>query len=271
MQNRLDICFAALKQRNRRAFVAYTVACDPSFEASLARLHAYVDGGVDIIEIGYPSADPILDGDTIRQAHRRAVAVGGNLARSFALCSAFRATNTTTPLVLMGYAAPLVAMGYEDFAARAAAAGIDGVIVADLPLREAGALLTALSAHPVVMVPLSAPNLPAEDFAARRPGLGGFLYCIPVLGATGGPPASIETIASAVKRSRAETTLPLLVGFGIKTPEMAAEVARIADGAIVATALLDQIAALPETQSAGERRDTTVALVRAYRQAIDKG
>lgn len=267
--NRIERCFSRLKARDRRAFIAYTVACDPDFAQSLDRLFAYVEAGVDAIEVGYPSSDPILDGDTIRAAHRRALAAGGSLTRTLDLCAAFRHVDTTTPLVLMGYAAPLVNMGYAEFAARAAVAGIDGVIVADLPLREASDLLAALAPTPVKMIPLSAPNLPEDDFATARPGLGGFLYCIPLIGATGGASASNDDIARAVERGRAATKLPLCVGFGVKTPAMAAEVARHADGVIVATALLDQILALPQDASAIERRRRTVGVVAPYRAAID--
>jgi tryptophan synthase alpha chain len=267
--NRLDTCFARLKARGAKAFVSYTVACDPSFEESLERLFTYARAGVDAIEIGFPFSDPILDGDSIRAANRRALAAGGNLARALELCAAFRRRDATTPLILMGYAAALVAMGYDAFAERAAAAGVDGVIVADMPLREADALLAALAPLPVVMIPLAAPNLPAVDSIARRPGLGGFLYCIPVIGATGGPSASRDEVAQAVARGRAATDLPLLVGFGVKTPAMAAQIARLADGVIVATALLDQIRALPPGVSSADREQRVGELVKAYRQAID--
>lgn len=267
--NRLDTCFARLKQHRRRALIAYAVACDPDFDLSLDRLLAYVEAGVDAIEVGYPVPDPMLDGDTIRAAHRRALLSGGNLARALELCAAFRRVDPTTPLILMGYAAPLVSMGYAAFATRAAAAGVDGVIVADLPLREAGELLAMLAPTPVRMIPLSAPNLPEDDFAAARPGLGGFLYCIPVIGATGGPSASRDRIVGAVARCRAATALPVCVGFGIKTPEMAADVAAHADGVIVATALIDRILALPQELTAIERRRRTAGVVAAYRAAID--
>jgi tryptophan synthase alpha chain len=266
--NRLDARFARLKAEGRRAFVAYTVACDPSFDDSLERMLIYARAGVDAIEIGFPFSDPILDGDTIRTANRRAIAAGGNLMRAFELCAAFRTQDGATPLVLMGYAAPIVSMGYAKFAENAARAGIDGVIVADMPLREANGLLAALAQHGLVMIPLSAPNLPPTDFAMTKPGLGGFLYCIPVIGATGGPSASRDEVAEAVARCRAVSRLPVLVGFGVKTPEMAAEVAHIADGVIVATALLDKILALmPAASPAYE--ETVIELIRAYRDAID--
>jgi tryptophan synthase alpha chain len=268
--NRLDTCFARLKASGGKAFVSYTVACDPSFEESLERLFTYVRAGVDAIEIAFPFSDPILDGDTIRTANRRALAAGGNLSRALELCAAFRCRDTTTPLILMGYAAPLVHLGYDAFAERAASAGVDGIIVADMPLREADDLLAALAPRPVVMIPLAAPNLPADDSIVLRPGLGGFLYCIPVIGPTGGPSASRDEVAQAVARGRAASHLPLLIGFGVKTPAMAAEIARLADGVIVATALIDQILALAPEASAAGRERRVVELVAAYRNAIDK-
>ena len=183
-QNRIDRMFARLKAEQRSAFATYTVACDPSFEESLARLRLLAGNGIDLLEIGHPFSDPILDGATIQTANRRALDAGGSLPRTLDLCAAFRAGDDSTPIVLMGYANPILAMGYEAFAARAAAAGVDGLIVADMPLREAEPLLKALGRHGLVMIPLAAPTLPAEDFVSGRKGVGGFLYCIPVVGPT---------------------------------------------------------------------------------------
>jgi len=239
-QNRIDNMFERLRRENRKAFVTFTVASDPSFEDSLERLKAFAALGIDLIEIGHPFSDPILDGATIQKANRRALSSGGNLSRTLVLCQEFRKDNNITPLVLMGYANPLVTMGFERFAQAAAAAGIDGIIIADFPLREAHDLLKALAKHGIYMIPLAAPTLEAKDFAIDHSGVGGFLYCIPVVGPTGGPSASQEAIAEAVERCRRQSRLPIMVGFGVKTPEMAAGVAKVADGVIVATALIDQ-------------------------------
>ncbi|WP_180898117.1 tryptophan synthase subunit alpha [Martelella soudanensis] len=244
--NRIDAMFARLAREKRKAFATFTVGGDPTFGESLARLKTFVKAGIDLIEIGYPFSDPILDGATIQKANRRALAAGGNLSKTFELCTAFRTGDDTTPLVLMGYANPIVALGYERFAQKAAEAGIDGIIAADLPLREAGDLLKALARHGLYMIPLAAPTLEARDFAADQPGLGGFLYCIPVVGPTGGPSASQDAIAEAVERCRRQVRLPVMVGFGVKTPEMAAGVASVADGVIVATALIDAFLALEQ-------------------------
>lgn len=259
---RIDAVFARLRREGRKAYVAYAVAGDPDPESSLAVLRALVDGGVDILELGYPFSDPILDGATIQRANRRAVSAAGNLAATLDLVAAFRRTDRHTPIILMGYANPLAAMGYAAFAGRAAAAGVDGVIVADMPLRESDDFLRALDGNGLCMVPLAAPNLEEKDFALK-PGVGGFLYCIPVIGPTGGPSASAEAIRAAVARCRGATPLPVLVGFGIKTPDAAAEVAGIADGVIVGSVLVESASAMPADPGGFGR------LVAGFRAAID--
>jgi tryptophan synthase alpha chain len=268
--NRLGRRFASLAAENRKALVSYAVACDPSFDESLEQLFIYARAGVDVIEVGYPFSDPILDGPTIQKANQRALAAGGSLARTLDVCARFRRKDAVTPLVLMGYANPLAAMGYEAFAARAAAAGVDGVIIADMPLREADELLSSLAAEHLFMIPLSAPNLSTNDYAVKRRGIGGFLYCIPVIGPTGGPSASFEEVSRAVVRCRAASQLPILVGFGIKTPEMANAVAQIADGVIVATALLDSFLSLRSRKlSKRQYADRVFSVLTAYRRAVD--
>jgi tryptophan synthase alpha chain len=244
-ENRIDRLFRRLKSQGRKAFATFTLSSDPSFEESLDRLRLLVKNGIDILEIGHPFSDPVLDGATIQIANRRALAAGGNLAGAFELCAAFRKEDDATPIVLMGYANPVVTMGYDAFAARAAAAGIDGLIVADMPLREAGPLLDALARKGIYFVPLAAPTVDAADFTSPHPGVGGFLYCIPVVGPTGGPSASTEAISEAVARCRLVSSLPVMVGFGVKTPDMAADIAGIADGVVVASVLIEQFANNP--------------------------
>ncbi|MFJ6323203.1 MULTISPECIES: tryptophan synthase subunit alpha [unclassified Rhizobium] len=268
-QNRIDLMFARLKAERRSAFVTFTVACDPSFDESLERMRLLAENGIDLLEIGHPFSDPILDGATIQRANRRALAAGGSLPRTLDLCAAFRLDNDETPIILMGYANPIRTMGYDVFAARAAAAGVDGLIVADLPLREADALLKHLSKHGLVMIPLAAPSLPADDFVSDHGGVGGFLYCIPVVGPTGGPSASIDVIAGAVERCRSVSDMPIMVGFGIKTPEMAAAVAKVADGVIVATALIERFETMLQDCTGEAFNSTAAQLVAEYRHAID--
>lgn len=269
--NRIDSMFARLHDENRKAFVTFTVASDPSFEESLENLKTFVASGIDLIEIGHPFSDPILDGATIQKANRRALAAGGSLRRTLDLCRAFRKTDDRTPLILMGYSNPVVTMGYERFAEAAAEAGIDGLIAADFPMREADDLIKALAKHGLYMIPLAAPTLEAQDFAVEKPGIGGFLYCIPVVGPTGGPSASKEVIAQAVERCRRQSTLPIMVGFGVKTPELAAQVAKVADGVIVATALIDRFLEIKDELPAGSDsfQDSVAEAIKSYRDAID--
>jgi tryptophan synthase alpha chain len=269
--NRIDRMFARLKSEGRKAFATFTLSSDPSFEESLERLRLLVKNGIDLLEIGHPFSDPVLDGATIQTANRRALAAGGNLSRAFDLCAAYRIEDDVTPIVLMGYANPIVAMGYDAFAARAAAAGIDGLIIADMPLREAGPLLEALAREGMYFVPLAAPTVDAGDFTSDHPGVGGFLYCIPVVGPTGGPSASIGAIAEAVARCRLVSPLPVMVGFGVKTPAMAADVARVADGVVVASALIEEFERM---RTALPRKDFGAAagsLTQQYRHAVDTG
>lgn len=268
-RGRIDAMFARLGREGRKAFVTFNVASDPSFDESLARLKAYAASGSDLIEIGHPYSDPILDGATIQKANRRGLAAGGNLSRTLDLVAAFREHDDVTPLVLMGYANPLAVMGYEAFAERAAEAGVDGIIAADFPIREADDLLAALARHGLVMIPLAAPTLSPEDFAIEKPGIGGFLYCIPVVGPTGGPSASLEAITEAVTRCRAVSKLPVMVGFGVKTPDMAAGIATVADGVIVATSLIDQFETLRSELPADEFQPAVAAVIADYRRTID--
>lgn len=267
---RIDALFGRLKAADRKAFVTFLVACDPDFDESLATMHAVVAAGIDLIELGYPFSDPILDGATIQRSNRRGLAAGGSLARALDLVAAFRQQDGTTPVILMGYSNPIVVMGETEFARRAAEAGVDGLIAADMPLREADVLLEALARHGLAMIPLSAPTLEVADFI-ERPGVGGFHYCIPLVGPTGGPSATIEETRAAVGRCRAVTALPVLVGFGIKTPEAAAATAATCDGAVVASALIEGVVSDPANTSRNTRIAAFGRDIRRFRAAIDAG
>ncbi len=267
-ENRIDRMFRRLRSEGRKAFATFTLSSDPSFEESLERLRLLVSNGIDLLEIGHPFSDPVLDGATIQSANRRALAAGGNLSRTFEICAAFRTVDDVTPIVLMGYANPIVSMGYESFATRAASAGIDGLIVADMPLREAGPLLDALSREGLFFIPLAAPTVAAEDFTSRHPGVGGFLYCIPVVGPTGGPSASQQAITEAVSRCRMASDLPVMVGFGVKTPAMAADVAGVADGVVVASVLIEEFDRLRCTKTRRAFDRAAGSRVREFRRAV---
>ena len=221
----------------------YVTAGDPSLSRSLEILHLLVDAGVDIIEVGFPFSDPILDGPVIQQANRRALNSGGSLQATLNLVREFRKSDNISPIILMGYYNPIYAMGPKQFAIAAASSGVDGVIVADLPLQESlEDLLPYLAERGLVQIPLSSPPLPATDIITERPGLGGFLYCVPIVGPTGGAAASIETISLEVARCRKMTNLPVGVGFGVKTPAAAGDISMVADAVIIGNALVASIA-----------------------------
>jgi tryptophan synthase alpha chain len=269
--NRIDNRMSELKRRGRKAFVTYLVAGYPDAAASLDQMRCLVASGIDMIEVGYPFSDPILEGATIQSLNRRAVMSGGGLARTLELCARFRREDQRTPLILMGYSNPLAAMGYSTFARRAAASGIDGVIVADMPLREAKPLAHELRAAHMHFIPLSAPGLSAQDFATDMPGVGGFLYCIPVSGPTGGPSATNKEMRAAVAGCRAASALPIVVGFGIKTPAAAAIVARACSGVVVASVLLDRLDSIRESHKNADVLTAYGKEIGAYRYAIDRG
>jgi len=239
---RLAALFASTRARQRAALIGYFTAGDPGPEESLGLLLAAASAGIDALELGFPCSDPILDGTAIRRAHRRALDAGGSLASAMMLVERFRSRIDDVPVILMGYYNPVFAYGCERFAREAHGAGADAVILADLPLQAAACeLLPALAGNDLAMIPLYAPNLEPADYATHHPGVGGFLYCIPVVGPTGGPSVPIATIERQVTRCRAHTHLPIGVGFGIKSPQSAAAVARIAEGVIVGSALVGQV------------------------------
>jgi tryptophan synthase alpha chain len=215
----------------------------PERESALALVPAIVEAGADLIELGVPFSDPLADGATIQASSQRALENGMTLARCLAQAVTLRAHGISVPFVLMGYCNPILQMGVEVFSRLAAEAGIDGVIVPDLPPEESDDLRTALQAREIPIVFLLAPT--ANDarirYVVRR--AGGFLYLVSLIGVTGARdhlPASLEAF---VARVRAATDLPLAVGFGIGTPEQAARVARIAEGVIVGSALIKAVGA----------------------------
>ena len=247
--------------------IAYLVAGDPDAARSLALMRALVRGGVDAIELGYPHAEPALDGAAVTAANARALASGGSLDATFAQLSRFRETDEQTPVIAMGYAAPLADHGWARFAGQLADAGGDGLIVADLRLRDARrALLPALACRGLVLIPLASPNRGPADPVDDVPGIGGFFYAIPVAGSTGGKPPTPDAVADAVARARAVTALPVAVGFGIRTPAHAADAAQLADAVIVGSALVEIVAA---HGAADDGPDRLAARARAFRQAVD--
>ena len=240
---RIEARFAALKTEGRAAFVAYVMAGDPDAETSLGILKGLPAAGADLIELGFPFSDPMAEGPPVQRAAVRALSAGMTLAGTLNLASRFREGDQTTPITLMGYLNPLMNHGFERFAADAAAAGVDGLIAVDCPPEEEGPLADALDGAGLALVRFATPT--TDDARLRRIArrTSGFIYYVSVAGVTGVKAADAEAIAPAVARVRLATGLPTAVGFGVRTPETAAAVARIADAVVVGSALVDEVAA----------------------------
>ena len=267
--DRIDRRFAALRAENRAAFVAYVMAGDPDLAASLEILKGLPAAGADIVELGFPFSDPMAEGPPIQRASQRALKAGMTLKGALDLVRAFRQDDADTPLVLMGYLNPIESHGIEAFARDAAQAGVDGMIVVDCPPEESGPLASSLEANRIALIRLAAPTTDAARLPAVVKDTAGFVYYVSVAGVTGSKEADAVAVAPQVDRLRAASGLPVAVGFGIRTPERAAEVARVADAAVVGSALVDQIAkALDANEPAAAKvLETAAALAQGVRFA----
>lgn len=240
--SRLATAFA----KGRPAMVCFVTAGDPTPAETPAILDALVEGGADVIELGMPFTDPMADGPAIQRANLRALGAGTRTADVFAIANAFRARHPDVPLVLMGYANPMLHRGAAWFADQCAGADVDGVICVDIPAEEDAALGPALRAEGVALIRLATPTTDAARLPAVLRGAGGFLYYVSVAGITGMQQAATDSIAEAVARFRANTDLPIAVGFGVRTAEQAAAVAHVADGVVVGSAIVDLVARAAE-------------------------
>lgn len=240
---RIDARFAALKAESRAGFVAYVMAGDPAPEATLDILNGLVEAGADVLELGFPFSDPMAEGPTIQRAALRGLKSGLTLKGTLDLARRFRAGNADTPLILMGYLNPVEQMGFRAFAEAADAAGVDGVIIVDCPPEESAELVEALDAARLSLIRLATPTSDDERLKVIARGTSGFVYYVSVAGVTGVKEAVAGDVAPAVARVRNATGLPVAVGFGVKTPERAAEIARVADAVVVGSALVDRIEA----------------------------
>ena len=266
---RIDARFAALKAEGRAGFVAYIMAGDPDAETALSILKGLPAAGADFIEVGFPFSDPMAEGPPIQRAAQRALAKGMTLKGTLELIRGFRAGDKTTPVILMGYMNPLVTWGLEAFAHDAAEAGVDGIIVVDCPPEEADPLADALDAAGVSLIRLATPTTDDERLKVVVRRTSGFVYYVSVAGVTGVKEADAAIVAPHVERVRKASGLPVAVGFGIKTPERAAAIARVADAAVVGSALVDEIAkAVEMNEDVTERVLSKVdSLAKAVRSA----
>lgn len=242
MRNRIDVIYERLKGEDRAALVAYFMAGDPDLETSQQLLNAMPDAGADIIELGMPFTDPMADGPAIQRAGNRALRAGQTMKKTFAMVKAFRATNDTTPIILMGYYNPIYSYGVDAWIKDAKAAGIDGMIVVDLPAEEDAELCIPAVRGGLSFIRLVAPTTSETRLGTVLKNTSGFVYYVSVTGITGGRTAGDDELKPAIARLRAQTDLPLAVGFGIKTPDHAAAVARLADASVVGTSIVDRLA-----------------------------
>jgi len=241
MTTRIDARFAATAAEGRAALVTFVTAGDPDHATSLAILKALPGAGADVIELGVPFTDPMADGPAIQRAGLRALAGGESLVKTLDLVRAFREGDDATPIVLMGYYNPIYVYGVEPFLADAKAAGVDGLIVVDLPPEEDEELcLPALKAG-LAFVRLATPTTNDLRLPAVLQNTSGFVYYVSIAGVTGTATPDFDVVAGAVQRIKRHTALPVAVGFGVKTPEHAAAIAKGADGVVVGSALVDAV------------------------------
>lgn len=264
--SRLTAKFDALRAAKRKALVPYIVAGDPDMERTLPLMHKLVEQGADILELGVPFSDPMAEGPTIQLAHERALVHAVSLSGILELVTEFRRHDQDTPIVLMGYANPVERMGYDVFAERAGRAGVDGVLIVDMPPEEAEPLNEALARHELDNIFLLAPTTTDERIAKVAGLAGGYIYCVSLKGVTGAGNIDVDQVQKLMQRIQAHTDLPVTVGFGIKNAETATRVAVCCDGVVVGSALVEAVAS-------AEKNGTDVleatTLIRDIRHALD--
>ncbi len=240
---RIAARFAKLRAEGRGALIPFLEAYDPDGATSMEILRGMPAAGADLIEIGVPFTDPAADGPTIQRAGQRALKAGGTLPGTLDMVKEFRREDGETPVVLMGYLNPILAYGPERFCRDAGAAGVDGLIVVDMPAEEADELMAHIDSAGLDLIRLVAPTTNDERLPIVLKGAGGFVYHVAIAGITGTRSAAAEDLALAIPRVRAHTDLPVAIGFGVRTPAQAAQAVQVADAAVVASVLIETLAA----------------------------
>lgn len=267
--NRITARLAEAKQQGRKALVTYIVNGDPVPDATLTTMHAMVDAGVDIIELGVPFSDPMAEGPVIALGHERALANKTSLKSTMAVVKAFRETNNETPVVLMGYANPVERMGYESFAAQASEAGVDGLLTVDLPPEEAADLNAELKKVNIENIFLLAPTTNRERAQSIVDLASGFLYYVSLKGVTGAGHLDLASVEEKLTELRQLTELPICVGFGIKDAATAKAIGQYADGAVVGSLLVERMGAMAD-QSPENIAAAVVELIAPIRAGLDE-
>ena len=239
---RIDAKFADLKSQGKKAFVAYVMAGDPDFDTSLEVVRGLPGAGVDIIELGLPFTDPMADGSAIQLAGQRALEGGMTLDKTLALAAAFREQDDTTPIVLMGYYNPIYSKGVDTFLEAAKKAGVDGLIVVDLPPEEDAELCLPAQAAGMNFIRLATPTTDDKRLLRVVQNTSGFVYYVSITGITGSAEADAGDVAPEVERIQKASGLPVIVGFGVNTPAKAEAIASVADGVVVGSAIVSKIA-----------------------------
>jgi len=253
---RIETKFASLRASRKKAFVSYVMAGDPDYDTSLRIVKGLPEAGVDIIELGIPFTDPMADGPTIQLAGQRALEGGQTLRRTLDMVTEFRSIDDATPIVLMGYYNPIYSHGVERFLDEAVQAGVDGLIVVDLPPEEDAELCIPARAAGLNFIRLATPTTDGRRLPIVLGNTSGFVYYVSITGITGAAEAIAEEVGPEVSRIKSMTDLPVVVGFGIRSPETAKTIAGIADGAVVGSAIISRIAA-------GESPSDILAFVRS--------
>ena len=270
MSTRIDARFAELKKQGRSAFITFLMAGDPDPVTSLDIIRALPKAGADIIEIGMPFTDPMADGPAIQAAGLRALKAGMTLKKTLAMVRAFREHDDATPLVLMGYYNPIYIYGVDKFLVDAKSAGVDGLIIVDLPPEEDSELCLPAMKAGLNFIRLATPTTDDKRLPAVLANTSGFVYYVSITGITGSASADTVQVGEAVARIKRHTRLPVCVGFGIRTPEAARGIAQSADGAVVGTALVDTLRASldAEGRATAKTADAVADLVSALAQGV---
>ncbi len=263
--SRIAACFARLKANNRKALIPYIMAGDPAPDVTVPLLHAMVAAGADLIELGLPFSDPMADGPVIALAAERARAAGTSTFHAIDMVAEFRKTDHTTPIVLMGYLNPVEIIGYEAFAARAAQAGVDGLLMVDLPPEEIGELGEVLAAHQIDPIFLLAPTTTDARIEHVVKAARGYVYYVSLKGVTGSSALDTVEVARRLNAIKQKTDLPIGVGFGIHDLATAQAVGAAADGVIVGTALVRSFDELP----VAEAQNKIIDKIKELRLALD--
>jgi tryptophan synthase alpha chain len=241
--SRIAARFAALKREGRGALIPFVEAYDPDAATSLALLRGMPGAGADLIEIGIPFTDPMADGPIIQVAGKRALAAGVKVTHVLSMVREFRLDDDATPIILMGYLNPVLSYGAERFCTDAAAAGVDGLIMVDLPTEESDMLVPHATAAGIDIIRLVAPTTDDKRLPLVLEGSSGFIYYVSITGITGTRSATSEHLGEAIPRIRRVSDLPIAIGFGVRSPHQAAEAVRVADAAVVASVLINTLAA----------------------------